>query len=707
MAKAIPSILNKVELNGEGPATAILRHQVLAAIAYRALLILGASLVLCPAGAAQTVARASSVTGRVLLSSGNGAPGVTLVTGYELGPGDRVDTHGGGRLVIELTDGSMIVVQPESVILIKDFRAAASLRELFEILLGRVRVKINHFGGRPNPYRINSPTASIAVRGTEFSITVNSQGDTQVLVYEGSVEVTSLADPAQSVVIDAGRGVLLVPGQGFQLFKIPSAHEIAEQNRGSGTDAHGGPGDERAWDSPRNIASIYEQYVAGLSEIGQVPFLLRYNAFPESHLDSLENPAYATAFKAAEGRIVFLPSLNGSGGLDENPTPPGLSSFSPLNYSAATQFSMFVPLANNFVIGGSVTGSKTGEGVQGAPSDLGLSSILSQSVPARSLQTSGSSTGEFISGSFLTARHFGTGTSVGVEIEALRGTGSLAAQVLSTGQASGSIERINTGSTISQNRMSIGFEQDLPRGQKLGVFYRYGFIDADDTDTNHTLNNDPQPFDATRSSGHSSEFSLRLRGPLGPKLFYGGNASWLGLALSDELTRSITVDSRQRDRAQRSSAALGLGYFLNQRTVLSVDFAGGTSRAATSRTQSGEGSLLQTGNQNSRFVSANAGAQMRLSSHVFLNASYLSIWRTYDLSQAIYPDSLGNSVLITDPFLPLTATGYRPPRHSSDFGAGWQFSRNCFAQYVFSTSYGADSGGHTLMIRYTFHQKGE
>ena len=29
--------------------------------------------------------------------------------------------------------------------------------------------------------------------------------------------------------------------------------------------------------------------------------------------------------------------------------------------------------------------------------------------------------------------------------------------------------------------------------------------------------------------------------------------------------------------------------------------------------------------------------------------------------KAIYPDSLGNAVLITDPFLPLTATGYRLP----------------------------------------------
>lgn len=654
------------------------------------------------------LARVASVSGRVSLSSGNGASAVALAPGNELTPGVRVDTRGGGQLVIELTDGSMIVVQPESVIVIKDFRAAVSLRELFEIVLGSVRVKINHFGGRPNPYRINSPTASIAVRGTDFSITVDSRGDTQVMVYEGSVEVTSLIDPSQSVMIEAGRGVLLVPGQGFQLFNVIPGREIAEnQSNGRGSSASGTSQiDERDWDSPRNIASIYEQYVAGLSEIGQLPFLLRYNAFPEAHLDSLENPAYATSFREAEGRVVFLPSLNGTGGLDENPTPPGLSAVSPLNYSVASQFSMFVPLAG-FVIGGSATGSKIGSGVQGAPSDLGLSSILSQTVPQGSLQTSASSTGEFFSGSFLVARRFGASTSFGVEIENLQGTGSLAAQILSTAPSSGSIERINSDSTISQRRITAGVERDLPHGQTLGFFYRYSLIEAAENYTSHLLNNTQEPLDSTRSSGHSSEFGLRLRGPLGRRFFYGAEASWVGLALSDELTRSITVDSLQRDRAQRSSAALGVGYFLNPRTVLSVDLAGGTSPAGTSRTEISTGDLVQTGIQNSRFVSSNLGVQTKVSSHLFLNASLLGIWQAYNLSQAVYAGSSENAVLITDPFLPMTATGYRPPRVSSDFGVGWRFSNRLLVQYVFSTSYGADSGGHTFMLRYTFRLHGE
>jgi hypothetical protein len=101
-------------------------------------------------------------------------------------------------------------------------------------------------------------------------------------------------------------------------------------------------------------------------------------------------------------------------------------------------------------------------------------------------------------------------------------------------------------------------------------------------------------------------------------------------------------------------------------------------------------------------MSANLGVQTKLSSHLFLNASLLAIGQVYGLTQATYPGSVGSAVLITDPFLPLTATGYRPPRFSSDFGVGWRFSNSIFLQYVFSTSYGPDSGGNTLMLRYTF-----
>jgi hypothetical protein len=707
--RKIPRILNNKNYTGKGRAAAILIPQALALITWRALSMLGVLAFACLLAQAQPAARVSSVTGPVALSAGNRTPAFALTTGYELAPGDRVDTHGGGRVTIELSDGSMIVVQPESLIVFKNFRNAASIRELFYIMLGTVRVTINHLGGRPNPYRIDSPTASIAVRGTEFSIIVDNQGDTQVLVYEGVVQVTSLADPAQSILIEAGRGVQLVPGQAFELFNVPSAREIAEQRQPNAPNpqSRNGPMSDRDLDSPRNIASVYEQYIAGLTEIGQAPFLLRYNAFPEAHLDSFENPAYATSFSSAETRVVLLPSLNGSGGLDENATPAGLSMFSPLNYSAAGQVSLFSPLPGGFVIGGNVTGSRIASGVQGQRSDLGLSTILSQMVSESGLQSSGSSAGAFLSGSFLVARRLGSSTSVGVAFEDLQGTGSLTAQTLAAGVGASTIERINSGSTISQNRISFGLEKDLAHDLKLGLFYRYGLIDAGDAQTIHTLNGVPEPLDSTRSSGHASEIGLRLRGPLGRKLFFGVEASWLGLGLSGDLVRAITVNSYQRDRARRASAAVGLGYFINQRTVLSLDLAGGTSLANTGRAESAGGLLLQAGNQNSRFVSANLGMQTNLSRHLFVNASYLYIGQANGLNQLIYPDSLGNTTMISDPFLPLTATGYQPPRNSSDFGVGWRFSNGLVAQYMFSTSYGVDSSSHTLMLLYIFRRSRE
>src|SRR5882672_5076335 len=112
-------------------------------------------------------ARITSVQGTALRRNNQRA--FILARGDSLNPGDEIDTRGGGRVVIELTDGSVVVVHPNSRIVIRDYRAAPSLREMLQILVGRVRAKVAHYGGRPNPYRVNSPTASILVRGDRKS----------------------------------------------------------------------------------------------------------------------------------------------------------------------------------------------------------------------------------------------------------------------------------------------------------------------------------------------------------------------------------------------------------------------------------------------------------------------------------------------------------------------------------------------------------
>src|SRR5262252_2706334 len=171
-----------------------------------------------PALAYALDARVASVQGAALRRNNQRA--FILARGDLLNPGDEVDTRGGGRVVIELTDGSVVVVHPNSRIVMGDYRSAPTIREMFRILVGRVRVKIAHYGGKPNPYRVNSPTASILVRGTEFGVAVEPSGDTRVEVYEGLVEVQSLGDPRRRALLSAGRGALLKPNEDIRFFTL-------------------------------------------------------------------------------------------------------------------------------------------------------------------------------------------------------------------------------------------------------------------------------------------------------------------------------------------------------------------------------------------------------------------------------------------------------------------------------------------------------
>ena len=716
------------------------------------------------------VARAASVSGHVTIFSG-GAAGFALTRGYVLNPGDRVDTRGGGRLVIDLSDGSLVVVQPESVLIIKDYRQAESLRELFQIAVGQVRVKINHFAGRPNPYRMNSPTASIAVRGTELGINVDDGGSTEVDVYEGLVEVSSLADPARRVLIEAGRGVLVIAGQDFHLLAAPQGGRDADDraggdrrgqgqradirpqsadgrgpdSRGPGPDIRPSPPDARGSFgtgpvpapmpapgsgqnpgpgaggppgagggasgpprgdhddlSPRAAAGTYERYIASLAEIGQVPFLLRFNAFPESHLDSLENPAFAGQFRSGEGRLFVLPTFSGLGSFTDNTAAFGARGNLPATYSFSPQLSLFAPVGSRVVVGGSATMSRIDSGSQSSASDFDAGGF-GQPFTVVPRNTNGGSNSRFFSGSLLAARRFGPdqNSAFGLELETLHGSGSLWNETVDTDPTQTLVARTDATSDITQTRITAGVQHAFAGGHNFGLFYRYSWITANEGDLSHTLGSLNLPLESTGTSGHSSEFGLRVRGPLSAKWFYGVEASWLGLSLDEGLVRMQTPDSLQRDRAHHGTAGLGLGYLPWRRTVFSFDVAGGTSRAGIARTESATAMLLQTGSGTSRFVSAHVAVQSDVWRRLFVTASLLSIWMGHHTGFALFPDSLGQITPVPSSFLPFAPT--LGSNRVSDFGLGWRFNYDLFAQYVFSTDYGATSPSHSLMLRYTFH----
>lgn len=120
----------------------------------------------------------------------------------QLKVGDQILTGWRGRLVLGMTDGSQAVIGERTVVEVRDL--GNSPRELFHILRGKARVYIEKLGGRPNPYRINTPTAVIAVRGTLFDVIVKTS-ETEVFVHEGVVAVNSLNQPEQMVLLTAGQ----------------------------------------------------------------------------------------------------------------------------------------------------------------------------------------------------------------------------------------------------------------------------------------------------------------------------------------------------------------------------------------------------------------------------------------------------------------------------------------------------------------------
>lgn len=127
---------------------------------------------------------------------------VNFQTNDSVFTGDVIKTNTGARFVLKLADGSQAIIGENTIVEIKD--ATNSPRTIFNVLRGRTRIKIEKLGGKPNPYRVTTPTTVIAVRGTIFDVFV--KGDkTEVFVLEGQVSVINLHVPEQEI--------FLVPGQ--------------------------------------------------------------------------------------------------------------------------------------------------------------------------------------------------------------------------------------------------------------------------------------------------------------------------------------------------------------------------------------------------------------------------------------------------------------------------------------------------------------
>lgn len=608
--------------------------------------------------------------GAILYSGG--APSA-LSKGATLRPDDVIDTRGSGSVVIALGDGSQVVIFPGSRVELKNFRAGVPWRDLLRVMVGRVRATISHQLKRPNPYRVFSPVASIAVRGTDFLVIVGPGGETRVLVYEGLVEVGSLVNPQKTVLVRPGRNILVRPDGDISL--VTSVPRV-ELNEIRSLQLPGNQ-DDKLRDAYNNHGGSY----TGLRSS-------RFTAFSDSHLDGLQNPAYATGFRQPSGRFYLTPSFNLNYGT------------LPSSYTLSPQVSYFTPLGSRIVVGAGAAVTRTD--ISGAE-DLSSFNPVTKIPEYRDFEGNVKFTTANLS--LIAARRFGPAgrTSFGVKFDYLIDQSSYSFN-RDTSDPRNFRPDFEEGNARGRRAgLSVGVTQDIGDDKKLGVYYRFSMGSVENSNRSSgfwaSLNGAPQYFpggvDFRTRPGHSSEAGVLFRGSATRRLFYGVESSILfgkdrvesQSSFSNTLGAiAYTLPQAYLNKRQvrQGMIGLGIGYALRPRTVLSLDISTGRARAD---------SLFQTqyapfrfpfddyAHERTSFKAGHVGGQTDVWRNLFAGGALSYIWE-----EARY--------------------GYREKRKLFSFTGGWRLTPRWITQYGYFSSYSYAFGGsapsHILMLRYEF-----
>ncbi|MBO0859562.1 MAG: FecR domain-containing protein [Chloracidobacterium sp.] len=657
-------------------------------------------------------ARVRSVRGIVRIYAGPGfaAPKVN----DPLEPGNRIETGPNGRVVISLTDGgSQITVLPNSRVVLKNFRDAQSARELLEIMLGRVLVKIYHAVGKPNPYNLSSPAASIAVRGTEFIVDVRMGGETLVLVREGLVEVWPRNKPDRKRLVTPGRRVIVRLGG-----------DIGSVFPGPGSELNG---------RTRLNGDLGESYQRSIDSVARNSFDISpvfYSAFPDSHLDSLENPAFAVEFKNAEGRVLLLPSISNHYTLnvDSNPnmdveSDPKSKDIPPrFDYTLSPQLTFFTPVpGSRLTIGGGASISRTSS-QDLIDSTYALDNANSAYYNHQVLRLNASNV------SFIAAYSLGAEgkTSVGIGVEKLSGDGNFS--MIAFSDNSGVASNYNSqyisdsNARFTSRRLTLGVAHRFSEGENLGLYYRHSFSSSDQENRyndNYNFTSNPDFFNGfsqdssfssvgmTNSStlSSSSELGVRFRASFSRRLFYGIEGSYLyeRIHSRDVMQNQPSLSNNYQYLARRARLGGGLGFALTSKILLAFDLGGGffNSSQPSEALFSTNGTLLSmapiTAGRGIRgaSTSAHAAAQINPWRNFFLSVSNLTAFQT-DLYKYNY---------FNLPYNFVGASDFKNKNLSqlSSGGLGWKFKSNLSLEYLFSLDHSYQLPSHSILLRYTFN----
>jgi hypothetical protein len=183
--------------------------------------LISASLAATGTAAAAPAARVDFTIGGVTVTGADGRSR-PATKGLELESGDRIVTAA-GRAQLRFTDGAFVSLQPNTDFTIRDYhydgKTDGTERGVFGLVRGALRTVTGAIGRvNRSAYRIQTPTATIGIRGTGGLIQILPDGSTLVT---GNSGVWSVGNQKAAVDVPAGKAVKAGPDQSVPPMEVP------------------------------------------------------------------------------------------------------------------------------------------------------------------------------------------------------------------------------------------------------------------------------------------------------------------------------------------------------------------------------------------------------------------------------------------------------------------------------------------------------
>ena len=161
----------------------------------------------------QKTANVSFVIGNVKLQSAQETKWNEVKYNMTVKKGDRLQTFLNARVELKMPDGSIIKVNESSIFVVNEIKVSKSEQTdemSFTLFAGNIWAKFKKLVNSRQSRKIESPSAVVAIRGTEFEMEVDIEEGTGLRVIEGKVAFKSKG---------TGDEVLVGAGQRSKVFK--------------------------------------------------------------------------------------------------------------------------------------------------------------------------------------------------------------------------------------------------------------------------------------------------------------------------------------------------------------------------------------------------------------------------------------------------------------------------------------------------------